>query len=690
MSDSSPSLLSLDEPALEAATTPPPPPQPGEHSMRLRSQGPEPHRSTLDAHLRGHIHTDLAEGEIPTVQTPRRILHGPATPFSDSVGTHSTSRSTSPDGSAATRSAGGRTSPEPVLPTTALPAPDDDAATQLDFEFGATPLVVTPLAGRDNAHPAARSPVLGSGGLDIDALPDLEEPNALAAAIAWRSTFVKHAGVDVTPAVRAKAIADEANQRKAATLRHRLRLLLSDGVAENDAAARAAESAALAPAARTTVMATFAAAVDDLPDLVDPVDSFVWRETFMKHARHADTALAEFNRELDTRFGPADALRVSCADLKALCAENSSALASLITLMGQTHARVSTLEAATAKNEADFATTKTALAATVAAQVTTAAAVAGFSSTVNDAVVDHVGRHFGPLRSDVTSLGQELVALRNLMENMHGDPPPPAAPHPGAPVADDTVLSLESPADDAPQSTPAPPGVTTGNSGPDMPPPAVPGMLLPASKLFPNVDSTNLRVDTTHRARFGAQRFPAEGRHDDDEPPYEGGRWAPGHSPRAPTPACLYPVNTYRPSRPQFQDSRPHAPQMPGDETTTFVGGAISSPRNLDRRRQAATARVSQFDIAALADAQYHGGSEGYCPLTPALIHRCGYTAINTVDVISSYNKIVLVHESVITNWVGRFTVGPQIDRIPEKALVSLPRLQSLAVESAVEWYDAL
>ena len=45
-------------------------------------------------------------------------------------------------------------------------------------------------------------------------------------------------------------------------------------------------------------MATFAAAVDDLPDLVDPVDSFVWRETFMKHARHADTALAEFNREL--------------------------------------------------------------------------------------------------------------------------------------------------------------------------------------------------------------------------------------------------------------------------------------------------------------------------------------------------------------------------------------------------------
>ena len=182
MSDSSPSLLSLDEPALEAATTPPPPPQPGEHSMRLRSQGPEPHRSTLDAHLRGHIHTDLAEGEIPTVQTPRRILHGPATPFSDSVGTRSTSRSASPDGSAATRSAGGRTSPEPVLPTTALPAPDDDAATQLDFEFGATPLVVTPLAGRTTTHPAsagdrpAPPTVLGLFAMATVELHDLADP----------------------------------------------------------------------------------------------------------------------------------------------------------------------------------------------------------------------------------------------------------------------------------------------------------------------------------------------------------------------------------------------------------------------------------------------------------------------------------------------------------------------------------
>jgi hypothetical protein len=99
-----------------------------------------------------------------------------------------------------------------------------------------------------------------------------------------------------------------------------------------------------------------------------------------------------------------------------------------------------------------------------------------------------------------------------------------------------------------------------------------------------------------------------------------------------------------------------------------------------------ANAKVSQFDIAALANTKYHGGGEGYYPLTPAIIHKCGYTAITTIDV----NEIFLVHESVLTNWVGCHTVGPQINRILEKGLASLPRLQFLEVESAVEWYDTL
>ena len=131
-------------------------------------------------------------------------------------------------------------------------------------------------------------------------------------------------------------------------------------------------------------------------------------------------------------------------------------------------------------------------------------------------------------------------------------------------------------------------------------------------------------------------------------------------------------------------------PQLFGNDKDALLGGSISSPRNVGHRRQAANAKVSLFDIAALANIKYHGGSKGYYTLTPSIIHNCGYTAINTGDVISSYNDNILVHESMMTNWVGGFTVGPQIDRLLEKGLISLPCLRSLEVESAVEWFDTL
>ena len=56
-----------------------------------------------------------------------------------------------------------------------------------------------------------------------------------------------------------------------------------------------------------------------------------------------------------------------------------SNLASLLALMGHTHERVSKLEAATAKNKADVATT-------MAAHATTPAAVAGIGMTVTNAI----------------------------------------------------------------------------------------------------------------------------------------------------------------------------------------------------------------------------------------------------------------------------------------------------------------
>lgn len=378
------------------------------------------------------------------------------------------------------------------------------------------------------------------------------------------------------------------------------------------------------PPASPTALGTFAMAVGELPDLAEPVDSFLWRETFMRQARLADIALAEFRRELDGRFDSADAIRVSCAALKDSCMElrdtatkTTSDLASLIALMGRTHERVSTLEAASAKNTADVAATN-----------------------------ELVGRHIGALKSDVSVLGQDVHALRTLLATMHGKPPPPDTPPPTATAANGTprvnfASEVEVPTPPAPDEVPTPPApvVTDGPS------PAVDGSTPATNRLFPNVDMSNLRVDPSQRERFHAADWRSG--HDDDAPTQEGDRWAPGWQQswrqRAPPTIRPVPVNPYLPSRPRAHDSRS---QLLSDNETTSLGGSITSPRHADRRRQAANARVSPFDIAALANTKYHGGNDGYYTLTPSIIHNCGYTAINTGDVISSYNEIILVHEA--------------------------------------------
>ena len=107
--------------------------------------------------------------------------------------------------------------------------------------------------------------------------------------------------------------------------------------------------------------------------------------------------------------------------------------------MGRTHERVSTLEAASAKNMADVAATMAALAGNEASHNRTAEAVAGISATVTGTVDDLVGRHIGALKSDVSSLGQDVHALCTLLATMHGKPPPPAAPPDGAPAAGGTT-----------------------------------------------------------------------------------------------------------------------------------------------------------------------------------------------------------------------------------------------------------
>jgi hypothetical protein len=72
------------------------------------------------------------------------------------------------------------------------------------------------------------------------------------------------------------------------------------------------------------------------------------------------------------------------------------------------------------------------------------------------------------------------------------------------------------------------------------------------------------------------------------------------------------------------------------------------------------------------------------------IIHNCGYTEINTNDVILSYNNIIHLHGKVMENWEHPqgYYKGPQLDRITEKGFTSFPRLEALNVDVAVAFYD--
>jgi hypothetical protein len=92
--------------------------------------------------------------------------------------------------------------------------------------------------------------------------------------------------------------------------------------------------------------------------------------------------------------------------------------------------------------------------------------------------------------------------------------------------------------------------------------------------------------------------------------------------------------------RSSFRDGNPHHEHHPPpdehirlqEEDDDSLGGMIVSPRNTDCRRQALVARISPLDVARLGNVRYHGGVKGYFPLTMAIVHRCGYTALNSTE----------------------------------------------------------
>ena len=84
------------------------------------------------------------------------------------------------------------------------------------------------------------------------------------------------------------------------------------------------------------------------------------------------------------------------------------------------------------------------------------------------------------------------------------------------------------------------------------------------------------------------------------------------------------------------------------DEGYATMGGPIKSPSNMERFRQARQRGMSRYDSAALADKDYHGGVRGFDPLTIRHIKNCGYTAINSDDILLCYRDIIHLHRRTL------------------------------------------
>ncbi len=153
------------------------------------------------------------------------------------------------------------------------------------------------------------------------------------------------------------------------------------------------------------------------------------------------------------------------------------------------------------------------------------------------------------------------------------------------------------------------------------------------------------------------------------------------------------PTDPYRPSRPaglQVDGNRPRGESV--DEVEASLGGRIILPRHADHHQQALASRISPMDIVHLGNTHYHGGHHGYSQLTMNIVHNCGFTELNTTDVIMSYNKIIHLHTEVLAHWEHprQYYSGPQVDRILDKGISLFPRLTMLTVDATVEFYDNL
>jgi hypothetical protein len=99
---------------------------------------------------------------------------------------------------------------------------------------------------------------------------------------------------------------------------------------------------------------------------------------------------------------------------------------------------------------------------------------------------------------------------------------------------------------------------------------------------------------------------------------------------------------------------------------------------------------MSRYDMAALADKDYHGGVPCFDPLTIKIIKNCGYTAINSDDIILCYRDIMLLHRKTLEGWTNVRTQqsGPSVKWIMEKAMPLFEKLEGIMTTDLVQFYD--
>ena len=99
---------------------------------------------------------------------------------------------------------------------------------------------------------------------------------------------------------------------------------------------------------------------------------------------------------------------------------------------------------------------------------------------------------------------------------------------------------------------------------------------------------------------------------------------------------------------------------------------------------------MSRYDTAALADKDYRGGVRGFDPLTIRIIKNCGYTAINSDDILLCYRDIIHLHQKTLNGWTNMRTQqqGPLVEQIMEKAMPLFPKLNKVTMADLVQFYD--